>query len=59
MMSAAFSSISLWSAVRKGSHSAPLITIFSIFFPPEGVSFTDVGKVAPPRPTMPHSRTIC
>ena len=48
------STMILKSQVRKGSHSAPLMIRQSAFFPGPGLSFTWVGKVAPPRPTTPQ-----
>ena len=50
------SSIVRVSAVIYGSHSAPLMQMYSTF---SGSTFslTAVGKVAPPRPTTPLSRT--
>ncbi len=48
-----FSSISLWSAVIYGSHSAALINKVSTGF--GGFTFTWVGKPPPPRPTKPDS----
>ena len=52
-ISSARSSIIRWSAVRYGSHSTPLIISTSALLPGGGVSFTWVGKVAPPIPTIP------
>ncbi len=46
-----------WSQVRYGSHSQPLIMTVSTGFSFGGESFTWVGKAAPPKPTMPASRT--
>ena len=51
------SSITRWSALRYGSHSAPLSSRKSIFLSLGGESLTWAGKVAPPMPTMPPSNT--
>ena len=53
----ASSSITRWSALRKGSHSAPLRMTVSMGLSLGGESLTWVGNVAPPKPTMPASRT--
>ena len=50
-----FSKNSRASAVRYGSHSAPLMTRVSTGV--LGLSFTAVGKPAPPRPTRPQACT--
>ena len=51
------SSMRRWSAVRQGSHSTPSRMIVSILTFGGGESFTNVGNVAPPIPTMPASPT--
>ena len=51
--SSAFSSIRRWSAVRYGSHSTALMMTHSGLNCGGGMSFTWVGKQAPPIPTMP------
>ena len=51
------SSISRWSAVMYGSHSAPLRISVSTLPRPELI-FTWVGKPAPPIPVIPASLTI-
>ena len=50
------SSISRWSHVRCVSHSAPFTMIISHFCSDFRLSFTCVGKDAPPMPQMPASR---
>ena len=50
---AACSSITRWSVVRYGSHSAPLITNVSTCLPSGIFSLACVGKPAPPSPTTP------
>ena len=57
MTSYGLSSITRWSEVKKGSHSAPFTMTVSIVSSFGGVIFTCVGKPAPPMPTMPASRT--
>ena len=54
-ISAGRSSISRWSAVSHGSHSAPFRMTVSIGLDSGGDSLTCVGKAAPPRPTRPAS----
>ena len=54
--SSANSKSTLWSAVRSGSHSQPFNKTASIGL--FGFSFTEVGKPAPPIPTIPLARTI-
>ena len=56
-MRSARSSITRKSAVRYGSHSAPLRMRYSQRFPGGGLSLTDVGKPAPPIPHIPASST--
>ena len=51
------SSMRWWSAQRYGSHSAPLRMRYSQRLPGGGLSFTHVGKPAPPIPQMPASLT--
>ena len=53
--SAARSRIRRSSQVIQGSHSAPLR--ISVSMPLPLPSLTWLGKVAPPRPTMPQSRS--
>ena len=55
-MSSANSRSTLWSAVRRGSHSHPFRRTASIGL--FGFNLTAVGKPAPPIPTIPASRTI-
>ncbi len=52
------SSMTLWSAVRYGSHSTPFIMTVSILLPLGGDSLTTVGKAAPPIPTIPAFRIL-
>ena len=56
MISSAYSRSTLWSAVSRGSHSHPFRRMVSTGF--AGFSFTQVGKPAPPIPTIPASRMI-
>ena len=56
IISSAYARRTLWSAVRYGSHSHPLRRIVSTGF--AGFSLTQVGKPAPPIPTIPASFTI-
>ena len=56
--SSGISTINLWSAVKYGSHSAPLSIITSMFESGGGDNFTCVGNVAPPIPTIPASCMI-
>jgi len=58
MISRGLSSMRRWSEVRYGSHSAPFRMTTSMGFSLGGESFTNVGNVAPPMPTMPASWTI-
>ena len=54
--SSAYAKSTLWSTVRYGSHSQPFKRIVSTGF--AGFNFTNVGKPAPPIPTIPASLTI-
>ena len=56
IISSANSRRTLWSAVKYGSHSHPLRRMVSTGF--AGFSLTQVGKPAPPIPTIPASFTI-
>ena len=56
IISSAYSRSTLWSAVKSGSHSHPLRRMVSTGF--AGFSLTQVGKPAPPIPTIPASRMI-
>ena len=56
IMSSAYSRSTLWSAVNRGSHSHPLRRMVSTGL--AGLSLTQVGKPAPPIPTIPASRMI-
>jgi hypothetical protein len=56
-MPAARSRISMSSQVIHGSHSAPLMTSVPMRPAAPGCSLMWLGKVAPPRPTMPASRS--
>ena len=56
IMSSANSRRTLWSAVKYGSHSHPLRRMVSTGL--AGFSLTQVGKPAPPIPTIPASFTI-
>ena len=51
------SSITRWSLVMKGSHSAPLIRTVEIWLFCAAASLAHTGKAAPPSPTTPLSRT--
>ena len=52
----ASSSITRWSALKNGSHSAPLRMTVSMGLSLGGESLTWVGNVAPPMPTTPAAR---
>ena len=57
MTSSVRSSMVRWSLVMYPSHSAPLMMTSWILEVSFTSSLTDVGKVAPPRPTTPLLRT--
>ena len=56
--SSGFSTINLWSAVKYGSHSAPFNITTSALLSGGGDTFTWLGNVAPPIPTIPASFMI-